>query len=174
MPLLITLQKLESDGATADNLTALLVGVLGVRGDLDHHEIATKLVCFGADGVSAFHGCRTGVTVQLKSKFAPHVIGVHCMGHRVNLAVKTLSKLDLFHSVEDLCKVCHAYFSHSPKRQAEFHALAQLVDTKGLKLLKNVTTRWISLISPLRRLLSEYRSVSSKLRLDSTNMAESV
>lgn len=174
VPLLLTLQKLESDGATADNLTTLLMGIVGVRGDLDALAIATKLVCFGADGVSAFQGCRTGVTVQFKAKHAPHVIGVHCMAHRVNLAMKTLSRLDLFHAVEDLCKLCHNYFAHSPKRQAEFRALAQLLDTKGLKLLKNVTTRWISLISPLRRLLSEYRSVMAKLQLDSVNKAEAV
>jgi len=174
VPLLITLQKLESNGATADNLTTLLMGVVGVCGDLDDSAIATKLVYFGADGVSTFHSCRTGVTVQLTIKYAPHITGVHCMGHRVNLAMKTLSRLDLFHAVENLCKLCHGYFAHSPKRQVEFRVLVQLLDTKGLKLLKNVSARWISLISPLRRLLSEYQSVTSKLPLDSINKVETV
>jgi len=94
VPLLITLQKLESDGATVDNLTALLIGIVGVCCGLDELVIATKLVCFGADGISTFQGCRIRVTIQLKEKFAPHVTRVHCMGHRVNLAMKMLSRLD--------------------------------------------------------------------------------
>jgi hypothetical protein len=52
-----------ADGATANNLTELLMGLLSFKGGLDDASIASKLVCFGADGVSAFQGKRTGMTV---------------------------------------------------------------------------------------------------------------
>ena len=40
------------------------------------------------------------------------------------------------------------------------------METKGLKLLKNVKTRWISCIAPLRRLISEFKSVMVKMHID--------
>jgi len=72
---------LEFDGATADNLIAFLMAVVGIRGDLDELAIVTKLICFEADGVSTFQGCRTRVTIQLKARYTPHITGIHCMGH---------------------------------------------------------------------------------------------
>jgi hypothetical protein len=83
IPLLITLQKLESDGANADNLTFVIMGVVAIRGGLQPEEVIKKLLCFGADGVSAFQGKKTGVTKQIQSKHAPFVMGVHCMAHRI-------------------------------------------------------------------------------------------
>jgi hypothetical protein len=78
------------------------------------------------------------------------------------------------HAIEDLLKVAHSYFAYSPKKFAEFHSLAQTMETKGLKLFKNVPTRWISLIEPLRRLLAEYRSVIAKMSVDAHNKKERV
>lgn len=61
-PLLITLQKLEADGATADALLSTITGILELHVGLDRDAIASKLVCFGADGVSAFQGHKKGVS----------------------------------------------------------------------------------------------------------------
>jgi hypothetical protein len=41
-----------------------------------------------------------------------------------------------------------------------------VIETKGLKLLQNVETHWVSLIDPMRRLLAEYRSVLGKAYAD--------
>ena len=88
--------------------------------------------------------------------------------------MKTLSNLDLFHAIEDVCGVTQKYFAYSPKKYAEFHTLALLLDTKGLRLLKNVTTHRMSLIAPSRRLMSEYKSVIGKMSLDANNKKEKV
>jgi hypothetical protein len=53
------------DGATANNLTELLMESLSFKGRLDEEAIAKKLLCFGADGVSTFQGKKKGVTVQI-------------------------------------------------------------------------------------------------------------
>ena len=165
-PLLLTLQKLKSDGYTSDSLLAVIIGILTHHGKIEAHQIAAKLICFGADGVSSFQGCRNGVSKQLLENWSPYVLHVHCYGYRFNLVVKTLSDLDIVSDIEDLVKAVHAYFAHSPKKYSEFHSLALLMETKGLKLLKNVCTHWCSLITPLRRVVAEYPSLLAKMFAD--------
>jgi len=103
------------------------------------------------------------MTSQLKEKHAPNLIGVayHC-----NLAFKALSNLSIFAEIEKLLLVTHLYFSKSLKRLSEVRMLAELIETKGLKLLRNVQTRWVSLIEPLRRLLSEHKTLIYKMTTD--------
>ena len=95
------------------------------------------------------------------------------MAHRCNLAFKTLSQLDVMSRIEGLLKSSHAYFKHSPKRHLEFVKLADLMETKGLKLLKHVKTIWVSLIEPLRRIIQEYRVLIAKMKADSDSKEKS-
>ena len=122
-----------------------------------------KLMYFGVDGVSAFQRKNNGKTKQLLEKWTPFGVGVHCYAHRLNLAYKILCKLGLFHEAGEMLKVCYAYFSHSPKKVVEFRELALLMETKCNKMLKNVKTRWISIIEPLRCLLAEYQTLMAKM-----------
>lgn len=68
--------------------------------------------------------------------------------------------------MELLLRESHSYFCKSPKRYIEFRNLAEITETKGLKLLRNVETRWVSLIDPMRRILSEYRTLVLKMYED--------
>jgi len=99
-----------------------------------------KLFCFAVDGVSTFQGTKTGVIKQINTNYAPFSIGVHCLAHRGNLAFKALSTLGIVSIIKDLLQSCHAYFAHSPKRHFEFTKLINMMETKGLKMLKNVKT----------------------------------
>ena len=94
------------------------------------------------------------------------MLQVHCYGHKNNLFVKTLSDLEIVLEIEDLVKVIHIYYAHSPKKYTKFHYLAFLMETKGLKLLKNMCTKWCSLITPFRRLLMDYPTLMAKMRVD--------
>jgi hypothetical protein len=171
VPFLIGLEKVV-DAPTADHFTALLLQALERGGGIDAGDIARKLLCFGADGVTVFQGTRTGITVQLQQKVTPFSIGVHCAAHRVNLAAKTLSVLTIFQNSEKLMVRIHAFFNHSPKRLVEFQKLAEIMETKGLRPLKNVATRWVSLLEPLRRLLGEYRTLMAKMHADRAASAD--
>ena len=164
--LLLTLQKLDSDGYTADSLLTVITGILAHHGKMEPEQIVAKLICFRANGVSSFQGCRNGISKQLLENWCPFVLQIHCFGHKFNLVVKTLSDLEIVGEIEDLIKVTHAYFAHSPKKYVEFHSLALLMETKGLKLLKNVCTRWCSLIAPLRRVLAKYPTLMAKMYVD--------
>jgi hypothetical protein len=48
-------------------------------------------------------------------------------------------------------------FSHSPKKHLEFQRFAQTLETMGNKILKNVKTKWMSMLDLLKRIMVEYR-----------------
>ena len=119
VPILLSLSCLEGgNGALA--VREMIEGMLSHHFGLSPAKVASRLVCFGADGVSVFQGRKNGVTTQMRQHMAPFVIGVHCMAHRTNLAVEPLSDLPVVAKVEALCQAMFSYFSHSPKRQLEF------------------------------------------------------
>jgi len=165
IPLLISLQRVECS-LNDDNLTELIVGAINSGGGLDRESIATKLLSFGADGASILQGSRSGVTLQIKDKHTPFVIGVHCVAHRCNLPFKMLSSLSIFGDIEKLLSITYIYFSKSPKRYSEFKQLAELTQMKGLKMLRNVQIHWVSLREPLCHLLSKYQTLIYKMTVD--------
>ncbi len=126
-------------GLGVDNLIQVLMQALMHQGGLIKNLIGIKFMTFGANGVSVFQGIKLGVTRQIFDARAPHSIGVHCMAHRTNLAVQILSHLQMVNRFEGLFHTLYNYFSKSPKRHLEF--------TKLVKILRNVKTRWISMLS---------------------------
>jgi hypothetical protein len=40
------------------------------------------------------------------------------------------------------------------------------METKGLKLLRNVKTKWISMLSPTKRVMAKYKTLLMKMALD--------
>jgi len=161
IPILLSLSK-PQDG-TSNAVRDTIEGMLAHYTSLTQSAIASRLVCFGADGVTLFQGSRNGVTVQMVRHMAPFLFNVHCMAHRTNLAVEPLSNLLIVAKLEALCQAMYSYFSHSPKRHSEFQKLADIVETEGRRMLRNVKTRWISLLEPLKRVMGEYKTLVVKM-----------
>jgi hypothetical protein len=69
---------------TVDHLTERIILALISEGGLIREEIASKLVCFGVDGVSTFQGHKSGVTTQIREKYAPFTLDIHCFSHKMN------------------------------------------------------------------------------------------
>ncbi len=113
LPLLLNMYKVV-DETIVDNMTSLIVKSLdqhGVNmGGLSETNIASKLVCFGANGVAIFHGVKSGVIIQLMQKHAPYVSNVHYMAHHTNLVA--LNGLNLVFKIEFLFTSMHNYFIH--------------------------------------------------------------
>jgi hypothetical protein len=80
----------------------MLVDSTTIYGGLSEGDLASRLVYFVVDGVTAFQGLKTRVIVQLVDKHAPFVTRLHCMAHMCNLVVQTLSKLSLVAKIEAL------------------------------------------------------------------------
>ena len=57
------------------------------------------------------------------------------------MAVETLSDLPMVSRIEEMLASLFAFFAHSPKCHVEFVKLAEVMKSKGLKILKNITTR---------------------------------
>jgi hypothetical protein len=62
----------------------------------------------------------------------------------------------------------YSYFYRSNKRHAELQKLADLMETKGNTMLRNIETRWISMRSPAKRIMSEYTTLMMKMGVDMT------
>ncbi len=45
----------------------------------------------------------------------------------------------------------------SSKRHLKLTKLVNIMETKAFKLLRNVKTRWISMINPTKRVIAKYR-----------------
>ena len=68
--------------------------------------------------------------------------------------------------IEDLLQSWHTYFAHSPKRHLEFVKLAEVLETKGLKILRQVKTKWLSVMSPAIKVMNEYKTLVVKMMED--------
>ena len=156
----------DGDGGTVDNLTDTIMFSLLGEGGLTRKDIASKLVYFGADGASTFQGARKGVTIQIRDKWAPFLVGATCASHRINLVVETLSQYPMVSRLEGLFQSIYSYFCRSHKRHSELQKLADLMETKAKKMLRNVDTRWISMRSPAQRILGEYKTLLVKMGLN--------
>jgi hypothetical protein len=69
------------------------------------------------------------------------------MAHWTNLAVQILFDQPLVAKLERLLQKTSTSFSSSHKQHSEYCAFIKWLETKGLKLLRNVKTRWISMLS---------------------------
>lgn len=103
-------------------------------------------------GAAIFQGCNTSVGRQIQVKYIPFCQSVHCFACKCTLAFKPLSQVSLIMAVELLFQSSYNYFAHSPKCSHEFTKLNEAIESQGLKLLKNIATRWVSILDLLKRL----------------------
>jgi hypothetical protein len=90
------------------------------------------------------------------------------------LVVEALEKLLVLQKIELLLADLYSYFCKSPKKHIEFCKLVEVMETKGLKILRNIKTRWISMLSPTIRAMNEYRTLLVKMLEDSKLKKEKV
>ncbi len=79
IPILLCVEAI-SLFATFDNIFSLTVKCMLDFG-LKVEKLVGKLVNIGGDASSVFQDHRIGVTMQLKNKDTPFIIGVHCFAH---------------------------------------------------------------------------------------------
>jgi len=71
-------------------------------------------VCLGVDDVSTFQGIKFRVIVLLKTQHAPYLIGIHCMAHRTNLAMQSLSSMPMVSELKNMFWVVYGYCPNFP------------------------------------------------------------
>jgi hypothetical protein len=93
------------------------------------------------------------------------------MVHWINLTIQTISHSPLVYHTEAFLQCLYVYFNHNPKKHLEFTKLAKIMQTKGNKILWNNKTKWISMFSHVKRVLSKYRTLLMKMPLDAPTIA---
>jgi hypothetical protein len=94
------------------------------------------------------------------------MIGVHCMCHRTNLVVHTLSKMDIVGKIEDVLQSLYSYFFHSPKKSQESVKLVDIMEIGEQQNFKFIKMQWISMLLPTKRVLSKYCALVLKMHWD--------
>ncbi|KAK0132499.1 Zinc finger protein 862 [Merluccius polli] len=111
--------------------------------DCPGNEWMKKCVAFGADGASVNMGIRNGVIAHLQSETGSHVIPIHCMPHRLELAILNLQKKEAKVAVVyDLHLIWKTYHM-SGKLKRELYALGELLGVNMCSASGVKGTRWI-------------------------------
>ncbi len=162
------------EGSGIDNLTKVIMEALTIRGGMLRNHVTTKLICFGRDNVNVFQGTKFGVTKHIHNDYELESIRMHYMAHWVNMVVQTLLIFPLVKNIENsFIQTLHVYFAHSPKRHLEFAKLVEIMETKGNKILHNVKTKWISMLSLAKRMMVEYKTLVVKMVMDQNTNQQS-
>jgi hypothetical protein len=119
-------------------------------------ELVGKLVSIKCDGNNVFQGHKSRVTLQFKEKVAHFLTWIHCFIHKTNFIVITLLNVPMVHWLKLLLQSLYVFFAHSLKKFAKFQKFTNLLQTKGNKLLCNVKTQWISMLSLTKQVYLEY------------------
>jgi hypothetical protein len=82
---------------------------------------------------------------------------------KMNLAIKALEKLPILEKIKDMFLERYGNFCKSPIKHIELCKLAEVVETKGHKILWNVKTRWRLMLSPSVFVMNEYCTLLMKM-----------
>jgi hypothetical protein len=143
-----------------------VVGSLLQEKGLSWTNIATKLVALCLDGISVSQGVKSSVMKHIWKTCAPFNLGVHYVFQKKHLDVHTLSSFPFMHQVETLLQSSYQYFCKSSKCHLEFTKLATIMETKGPKLLRNVKTKWISMLSLTKWVITKNKTLLMKMAIN--------
>ena len=106
----------------------------------------SNMVSLATDGASVMTGRKTGVGVQLKSKFSPFSTQTHCIAHRLNLAVSdSIKKNELLKKMKDKFDGLYSFMSGSSNRTSWLQKLQEILDEPDLTIKEPHSIRWLRL-----------------------------
>ena len=102
-----------------------------------------NLVGFGSDGASVNLGSKNGVAALLKND-VPHLVSVHCLAHRLELAANNAIKgHQIMRDIQDVLTNTYKLYHYSPKAVRELRDIADSLEEKVLKPTNLHGTRWL-------------------------------
>jgi hypothetical protein len=93
---------------------------------------------------------------------------IHYMAHNTNLVVLIFFNLLMVAHLKDLLQSIYIFFYKPPKSHLKLIKLAQIMETKGNKLLRNIKFQWIGVLNLLKHVLEKYYHLLMKIEIDST------
>jgi hypothetical protein len=155
----VALVDMDSYGnANADNLKKAIDEVflekLGLpQATYEHHLIAAT-----SDGASVNTGEYSGLLTQLKSSGRPWLVTIHCVSHRLELALKDcLMKDERFKTAKEFMVLLFYLFKKSGKIKRQFKELAKSLNVTVCSFAKAHGIRFINHVRKgLQKLLNNW------------------
>ena len=110
--------------------------------DIGLDNFTEHLIGFMSDGASVNFGKKACLLTKLRHEM-PWLIGIHCLNHRLELAIKDAFKGTVFDEICTLLSNIHAVFERSSKRLRALHALGEVMEEDCKKPARTNGTRWI-------------------------------
>jgi len=121
----------------------------------------TNLIGFASDGANTMFGHNHSVKKLLEDEISDLFV-LKCMCHSLALCA-SYSCEKISNYVEDLVRV-YTYMKYSYKRQCEFSEFQSFVEAKPNTLLQPSQTRWLSLLSRVKRIIEQYSALELYFR----------
>ncbi len=112
-------------------------------GGLNVKQLGAKLISMGCEGNSVY-----GNTLFCSSN---------------QLGYVGFIKIEIDIQLEALLQALYGLFFHSPKKFLKYQSLCDVFTDKGNKQLKNIQTRWIHMLSFVKRVMEQYRLLIAKM-----------
>ncbi|MCO5558163.1 hypothetical protein L7F22_011740 [Adiantum nelumboides] len=112
-----------------------------------------KMVSLATDGCSVMVGSRFGLFARMRVD-VPHLLLVHCLAHRENLAASQAigSFPELMH-LDKLCRSIYTWLHASGKRMDDLKLVEGALDLPKLAMLRIHAVRWLSQGQVMERLV---------------------
>eukprot|EP00798_Chlamydomonas_sp_ICE-L_P008015 gene8015-1245_t len=172
-PFFLKVHKLAVLSCNAEILAAALIQVLETTAGLSKGQLARKLVNISCDGAAVLSGLRSGAIQRLRLHVSPFLQHVHDFSHRLSLVAHALDSNTLMKIVEELIRQVYAFFARSGARSQLLRNMQEFADESLLRMIRDVTTRWLSQLKPAERVWDQYHVLSGLFEnLADTNAVE--
>ena len=119
----------------------------------------SNCIAFSSDNASVMMGKHNSIYKRI-SELSPHVYPVGCACHLTHLCASKAAK-ELSVDVEQLVIDLYYYFDKSSKRKEILKEYQQFCNVETRKILKHSSTRWLSLMKSVHRILLTYDALCS-------------
>ena len=100
---------------------------------------------FGSDGAAVMVGIRNGVAARLLEEISPSLINIHCVAHRLALAIGGAgNKVMKVKFVLEKLDSIYRYYEKSFVRTAGLRSVQEALGIQPVALSQAVVTRWLS------------------------------
>lgn len=109
-------------------------------------------------------GRKTGVGVQMKSKYSPFMAQTHCIAHRLNLAcVDSIKKNKTFQTFKDKFNALYIHISSSSNRTYKLKKIQKLLEEPELTVKQPHSIRWLGLKNAVEAVFECFVSIIATL-----------
>ncbi|XP_071954409.1 uncharacterized protein [Antedon mediterranea] len=123
--------------ANAENLHTSIDHALQESVKIPKDHYTSRLVAATADGAAVNTGIYNGLLVRLENAERPWLVKIHCVSHRLELAVKdTLMKEKDFENVKELMVTLFYLMKRSGKFKRHFEETAKVLEVQTYKFPK--------------------------------------